>query len=78
MKKIIDQCEINLFKNRLYFKIFNIYSLNDTKYYLDNVFNLIWNDKKDVVGIIKNNKNIFFDELDNIIENINNDKFIIN
>jgi hypothetical protein len=74
MKKKVDQGEINSFKNRLYFKIFNIVTINNVNYYIDNEFNLIWDNKQDVVGIIHNNKNIFFDELDHIINSINNIK----
>ena len=64
MKKIIDQTEINTIKSRLYFKIFNIITKDNNIYYLDNDFKLIWNDKQEIVGIINNNNNVFFNDID--------------
>ena len=72
MKKKIDQLEINSLKTRLYYKIFTVIMKNETPYYLDKDFNLIWDKEKDVVGIIYDNKNIFFEEIDNIIKEVEN------
>lgn len=67
VKKIFNKEQIDSVKSSLYYKIFDIIKKNDNKYYLDKDFNLIWDENKDVVGIIYNNNNIFFSELENSI-----------
>ena len=70
MKSIINQGDINSIKNRLYYKIFNIIIKDNCTYYLDYEFNLIWNEEKEIVGIINNNNNIYFEDIDNIMNTI--------
>lgn len=72
MPKVVDKEDIDNLKTKLYYKIFDVYEINDTKYYLDKEFNLIWDCNQDVVGIINNNKPEFFTDLDSIINNIHN------
>jgi hypothetical protein len=55
-------------------KIFNIIIRNDNLYFLDYSVNLIWDTNTDVVGIINNKKNMFFSTIDNIINEMNQDK----
>lgn len=62
--------QIDEVKDSLYYKIFDILNIDNKKYYLDREFNLIWNSDKEIVGLIDNNKNIFFDEIDKIITDI--------
>ena len=78
MKKKANKEQIDILKSSLYYKIFDIYKLNGQTYYLDKEFNLIWDEKKEVVGIINNKKQIFFSEIDKIIESINDDLTNIN
>lgn len=77
VKKKFDKEQIDSVKSSLYYKIFDIIKIDDTKYYLDKEFNLIWDENKDLVGIIdKNNKNYFFEDIDKIITLITNNESI--
>ena len=70
MKKIINTQEIKNFKTRLYYKIFDMLKLNNDTFYLDKEFNLIWNNEKEVVGIINNKNYYFFDDINLIINSM--------
>jgi len=78
MKKKANKEQIDTLKSSLYYKIFDIYKVNGQTYYLDKELNLIWDEKKEVVGIINNKKYVFFSEIDKIIESVNNDLLNIN
>lgn len=54
-------------KSSLYYKIFDIMYRNNKKYYLDKEFNLIWDEKKEVVGIFDKKDYYFFEDIDAII-----------
>ena len=76
MKKKID-IPTNTAKIFVVTKIFNIIKLNDNPYFIDQELKLIWDTNTDVVGIINNNKYVFFDYIDKIIENIKQENNII-
>lgn len=71
-KKKANKEQIDSVKSSLYYKIFDILQKGNKKYYLDKEFNLIWDDKKDVVGIIDKKEYYFFEDLDILMENIKN------
>ena len=71
MKKKANKEQIDTLKSSLYYKIFDILKLNEEIFYLDKEFNLIWDEKKEVVGIINNKQYIFFNEIDKIMDSIN-------
>jgi hypothetical protein len=71
-KKKANKEQIDSVKSSLYYKIFDIIQKDNKKYYLDKEFNLIWDDKKDVVGIIDKKDYYFFEDLDILMENIKN------
>jgi hypothetical protein len=71
-KKKANKEQIDSVKSSLYYKIFDILQKGNKKYYLDKEFNLIWDDKKDVVGIVDKKKYYFFEDLDILMENIKN------
>jgi hypothetical protein len=70
MKKKIAKEDIDNVKSSLYYKIFDICIINNKKYFLDKEFNLIWDINKDVKGVINNNTNYFFDDVDLIINTV--------
>jgi hypothetical protein len=71
MKKKADSEQIEKLKSCLYYKIFDTIKVNGNKYYLDKEFKLIWDETKEIVGIIdENNINIFFDVIDKLIESM--------
>jgi|688.fasta_scaffold1033027_2 hypothetical protein len=70
MKKKANKEQIDNLKSSLFFKIFDIIKINSETYYLDREFNLIWDKDKQIVGIIDNNKNLFFNEMDEIIDTV--------
>lgn len=69
-KKKANKEQIDSVKSSLYYKIFDIIHKNNKKYYLDKEFNLIWDEKKEVVGIIDKQDYYFFEDLDILMENI--------
>lgn len=71
MKKKANKEQIDTLKSSLYYKIFDILKLNEENFYLDKELNLIWDEKKEVVGIINNKQYIFFNEIDKIMDSIN-------
>ena len=71
MKKKANKEQIDTLKSSLYYKIFDILKVNEETFYLDKEFNLIWDEKKEVVGIINNKQYIFFNEIDKIMDSIN-------
>lgn len=71
MKKKANKEQIDNLKSCLYYKIFDILNVEKEIYYLDKEFNLIWDENKEVVGIINNNNYIFFKELDVLMDSIN-------
>lgn len=74
MKKKADSDQIEKLKSCLYYKIFDTIKLDGKKFYLDKEFKLIWDETKDVVGIIDNkNINLFFSQIDEIIADIKKD-----
>lgn len=73
MKKKANKEQIDTLKSSLFYKIFDILKVNNKTYYLDREFNLIWDEKKEVVGIIDKKKYIFFSEIDIIVELIKKD-----
>ena len=76
MKKKVD-IPTNTAKIYVVTKIFNIIELNNNPYFIDQELKLIWDTNTDVVGIINNNKYVFFDYIDKIIENIKQENNII-
>jgi hypothetical protein len=74
MKKKVETEEIQKLKSCLYYKIFDLLKHNGTRYYLDKEFNLIWDENKDVVGIIDQNKYLFFDDITIIVNSIEKEK----
>ena len=68
MKKKPSQNEIDNYYGNLPCKIFDLYILDDKKYYLDKDLNIIWNSELDVVGIINKKNYLFFE--DKIINSI--------
>ena len=73
MKKIINKEDIDTVKSSLYYKIFDILRKNDKTFYLDKDYNLIWDENKDVVGVINKTEYMFFSDIDLIIENVKKD-----
>ena len=73
MKKKANKEQIDIVKSSLKYKIFDIMKINEQIYYLDKEFNLIWDEKKEVVGIINNINGVFFAEIDKIIDLVKND-----
>lgn len=67
VKKKINEEDIKTVKSSLYYKIFDIYKKDNKIYYLDKDYNMIWDDKKEVVGLINKKEYLFFSDLDNII-----------
>jgi chemotaxis signal transduction protein len=52
-------------------KIYDVITYNKEDFFLDPEFNLIWNNKKEIVGIYQNKNNLFFwITIDNIINEI--------
>lgn len=51
-------------------KIFDVIEFEGQEYYLDKDFKLIWNIDKQIVGLIKNNKYVFWSEINNLIEKV--------
>ena len=71
MKKKVDENQVSLLKDCLNYKVFNIIVIDKNTYYIDKEFKLIWNGNKDVVGLYNDKQCVFFNEIDNIIDNIN-------
>jgi hypothetical protein len=79
VKKLINEEDIKTVKSSLYYKIFDIYKKNNKCYYLDNDYNLIWDENKDVVGIINNKEFLFFSDIENMLNMTDNEmKRLIN
>lgn len=78
MKKKPTQNEIDIYYDNLPCKVFDLLVLNEKKYYLDKDLNLIWDVELNVVGIIHNKKNYFFDDyqINNIITECKNNILI--
>ena len=74
MKKKVGTEEITKLKSCLYYKIFDLLKHNGESYYLDKEFNLIWDKNKEVVGIINENKYLFFDDINKIIDSLDKEK----
>lgn len=70
MKKKAGTEEIQKLKSCLYYKIFDLLKHNNQKYYLDKEFNLIWDKDKEVVGIINENKYMFFEDISKLINSV--------
>ena len=51
-------------------KIFDVITINGIEYFLDNDFKLLWDSSTDIVGFFKNNKYIFWNDVDMIIKQI--------
>jgi hypothetical protein len=77
IKKKIDSADIDSIKNKVYYKIFDVYKINNNNYYLDKEFNLIWNSNQDVIGIINKNCYVLFEDLDNLIKTIQSNNLLI-
>ena len=77
IKKKIDSADIDSIKNKVYYKIFDVYKINNNNYYLDKEFNLIWNSNQDVIGIINKNCYLLFEDLDNLIKTIQSNNLLI-
>jgi hypothetical protein len=71
MKKKANKEQIDKLKSSLYYKIFDTLNKNGKTLFLDKELNLIWDEKQEVVGIIVNNKNVFFEDDDKIIDCVN-------
>ena len=61
------------FKEKLTDKVFDIIERNNNYYFIDTDLNQIWDEDTNIVGIIKNNKNIFFEDEKKMIDNIINE-----
>jgi len=70
INKKINEEKIKTIKSSLNYKIFDILETDNEIFYLDKEFNLIWNVKKEIVGIINKNVNYFFSKIDIIIDEI--------
>jgi hypothetical protein len=73
VKKLINEEDIKTVKSSLYYKIFDIYKKNNKCYYLDNDYNLIWDENKDVVGIINKKEFLFFSDIENMLNMTDNE-----
>ena len=69
MKVKPSQEDIDKLYKKLKFKLFTLKIYDNSKYYIDNETNLIWNENKDIVGIY-NNKCQLFDEDTKMINEI--------
>ena len=61
MKKKPSQIDIDALNDKLVCKIFDLYEINDQKFYIDKDLKLLWDSNKEVVGIINNKQFYFFD-----------------
>lgn len=77
VKKKINEEDIKSVKSSLYYKIFDILKKDNKTYYLDKDYNLIWDEKKEVVGIINEKKYLFFSDIDDIIISMKKDDILI-
>ena len=68
LKKKPTQLQIDEYKYKLGYKVFDIQEIDNTTYYIDTNWNLIWDSDVNIVGFIQNNKYVFFTEIDKIIE----------
>ena len=56
-------------------KIYDVITCNNEDFFLDQEFKLIFNNKREIVGIYKNKNNLFFwNIINDIIIDINNPK----
>jgi len=55
-----SQNEIDTLKNQLYYKVFDVEIINNQKYYIDNDWKMIWDNKTNIVGIVDGNNYVFF------------------
>jgi hypothetical protein len=69
MKVKPSQEDIDKLYKKLKFKLFTLKIYDNSKYYVDNETNLIWDENKDIVGIY-NNKCQLFDEDTKMINTI--------
>jgi hypothetical protein len=52
-------------------KIYDVITYNNEDFFLDKEFKLIFNNKKDIIGVYENKNNLFFwNTIDNIINSI--------
>ncbi len=70
LKKKPTQSQIDEFKYKLEYKIFDIEEINNSIFYMDRNWNVIWDDNINIVGFIQNNKYVFFSEIDEIINSL--------
>ena len=76
MKKKVNLDDIDNMNSKLAYKIFDLLTINNEKFYIDKKMGLIWDKNKDVVGVFdKDNKAYFFDEIN--IENLIIENLII-
>ncbi len=73
VKKTFNKEQIDSVKSSLYYKIFDILKKNKQIYYLDRDYNLIWDEHKEVVGLIDDKDYLFFSDIENIIKITDNE-----
>jgi hypothetical protein len=65
------QQDIDDFMDMTTTKIFDVVTVDNIKYYVDTETSLIWDNENEVVGIVdKNKKLVFFNTIDNLINDI--------
>ena len=67
--------EIDDMKDKLTYKIYDVITIDSKNYFLDKQSNLIWDENVEIVGFIKNDVFIFWQELDLLMEKIKHDWF---
>lgn len=67
-KKKPNQEDIDSVKHCLYHKIFDVKTINNNDYYIDKTYDTIWDDEKNIVGIINKNELYFFKDIDTLID----------
>jgi hypothetical protein len=73
VKKTFNKEQIDSVKSSLYYKIFDILKKDEQIYYLDRDYNLIWDEQKEVVGLIDKKEYLFFSDIENIIKITDNE-----
>ena len=62
--------EIDDMKDKLTYKIYDVITIKGKNYFLDKQSNLIWDENVEIVGFIKNNVYILWEDLDCLMEQI--------
>jgi hypothetical protein len=70
-KKKSNQVDVDIMMNKTSEKIFDVITIEDKNFFIDINLSQIWNDDAIIVGIIDDDKFIWFKEQDKLIEEIN-------